>query len=359
MGAAGVHGRGAGGGRRAKGMGRQRGRGRATVTMTDVARRAGVAPITVSRVLRAPGMVAPAKRAAVEAAIAELGYVPDMVAGTLASRRSRLVAAIVPTLRNSVFAETVQGLTDALRRRGYHLMLGYAGYSPDSEAELLMAFAGRKPDGVVLTGVEHSPRVRDFLRGAGVPTVEIWDLSEDPIDSAVGFDNAAAGALVARHLIARGARRLAVLSQDPADEPRARKRILGFRAAAAAAGLAEPALAALADGLDPAHAVAGFRALLARLPDLDGLFCVNDMLAIAALMEAQRAGLAVPGRLRIAGFGDFDLAAHTLPRLTTVRVPGYAIGERAAGAIVDRIEDAAAAAVRVEMPLELVCRETT
>lgn len=340
-------------------MARRKGERTGSVTMADVARHAGVSPITVSRALRKPDMVAEDKRRAVLQAIDALGYVPDLVAGALASQRSRLVVLIVPTLRNSVFAASIQGLTDGLRRRGYHLMLGYAGYAPEIEAELLQAFAGRKPGGVVLTGVEHDAEVRAFLRRNAIPTVEIWDLAEDPVDLAVGFDNRAAGRMVAEHLIARGCRRLGVLSHDPAQEPRARKRIEGLRAAALAAGVGPPAVGALSDGLNPTVAIEGFRALLDEVPDLDGLFCVNDLLGIAALMEAQRLGIAVPGRLRIVGFGDFDLAAHTAPRLSTVRVPGHAMGERAAEAIADRIEGIACAPASLEMPLELVHRETS
>ena len=319
---------------------------------------AGVSAITVSRVLRTPALVAEETRRRVEDAVDRLGYVPNLAAGTLASLKSRLVAAIVPTLRSSVYADTIQGLSDELSTAGYHLMVGYSGYSADLELSVLRAFMGRQPDAIVLTGVEHSPALRRLLRRRKVPTVEIWDLVDDPIDVAVGFDNVAAGACVADHLAKAGVRRPAVLGSDPAREARAAKRFAGFRSRCLALGLRAPVAEPLLDGMSPEEAEAGFRCLVARAPDIDGLFCLNDTLAIAAVMEARRLSIAVPGRMRIAGFGDFDLAAHVAPRLTTVRVPGYEIGRRAAQRLFERVDGGRRGARVEDLAFELVVRES-
>ena len=160
--------------------------------MEDVARHAGVSQMTVSRALRTPDKVAPATRARIAAAIAELDYVPDLVAGGLAARRSRLVAVIVSTLENSIFAATVQGLDAALRDQGYAVLLGSSDYSREGEEELLRAVLGRRPDGIVLTDYVHTPAAQRLLRAAGIPVVETWELPAAPLDLAVGFSNLAA-----------------------------------------------------------------------------------------------------------------------------------------------------------------------
>ena len=333
-------------------------RQRGPVRIEDVAELAGVSAITVSRVLRTPAMVADETRRRVEEAVDRLGYVRNLAAGTLASLRSRLVAVIVPTLRSSVYADTIQGLSDELSSAGYHLMVGYSGYSADLELSVLRAFMGRQPDAVVLTGVEHRPAVRRLLRKRRVPTVEIWDLIDDPIDLTVGFDNVAAGAAVADHLAKAGVRRPAVLGSDPAREARAAKRLAGFEARCRALRLRAPIVVPLLDGMSLSEAEDGFRRLVGQAPEVDGLFCLNDALAIAAMMEARRLSIAVPGRMRIAGFGDFDLAAHVTPRLTTVRVPGYDIGRRAAERLLDRVGGTRRGDRVDNLPFELVPRES-
>jgi LacI family gluconate utilization system Gnt-I transcriptional repressor len=333
---------------------RQRGR----VRIEDVAELAGVSAITVSRVLRTPAVVAEATRRRVEQAVDRLGYVPNLAAGTLASLKSRLVAVIVPTLRSSVYADTIQGLSDELSTAGYHLMVGYSGYSADLEMSVLTAFMGRQPDAVVLTGVEHNPGLRRMLRKRKLPTVEIWDLTDEPIDMAVGFDNVAAGACVAEHLAKAGVRRPAALGSDPSREARAAKRLAGFEARCKTLGLRVPIIEPLLDGMSPQQAEAGFRRLVSRAPDVDGLFCLNDALAIAVLMEARRLSLDVPGRMRIAGFGDFDLAAHVAPRLTTVRVPGYEIGRHAARRVLDGVNGERRRSKVEDLSFELVVRES-
>ena len=135
-----------------------------SVTVHDVARIAGVAAMTVSRAVNTPDGVPEATLAKVQQAIAKTGYVPNLLAGGLRSNKSRLVAALIPTLVGPVFNETVQALTVALSERGYQLMLGQSGYADSREDDLLGAIIGRRPDGIVLTGVSHSAEARRRLR---------------------------------------------------------------------------------------------------------------------------------------------------------------------------------------------------
>jgi LacI family gluconate utilization system Gnt-I transcriptional repressor len=298
-----------------------------------VARIAGVSPITVSRALNTPDQVSPETLARVQEAVSRTGYVPNRVAGGLASSRNRLVAAIVPTIASPMFLETVHALTDALAAEGYQVMLGESGYDGTREDALLDAIIGRRPDGVVLTGVMHSPEGRRRLAAAGVPVVETWDLTPTPIDMLAGFSHEKVGAATAEYLHARGARRLAMIS---ADDHRAGLRWQGFSEAAARLGLGKVPVR-------PVHTTIGdgrvaLAALLERHPRPDAIYCSSDVLALGALIEARAKGIRVPGDLRLFGFGDLDFAAHADPALSTVRVDGTAIGRQAARFIIDRLD---------------------
>jgi len=330
-------------------------RGSGAVTLHDVAKLAGVAPITASRALNSPEQVSDGVRRKVAEAIARTGYVPNILAGGLASSRSRLVAAVVPTISGPVFLETIRSLTDALAEHGYQLMLGQSGYVGNREDALLGAIIGRRPDGIVLTGILHSADGRKRLLSAGIPVVETWDLTPTPIDMLVGFSHVEVGRAVAQFLQAKGHRRLAIVSGG---DERARRRQHAFEAAAHAHGLdavqavVVPAPTTLKSG----------RAALAELiqgPGVDAVFCSSDLLALGVMTEAQARGIAVPGQLAIVGFGDLEFAADLHPALTTVRINGAAIGRQAAQFIVDRAEGRPVEQRVVDIGFSIVERQTT
>ena len=184
------------------------------ITLRDVAALAGVAPITASRALNTPSVVSEQILQRVKKAVEQTGYVPNMLAGGLASRKSRLVAAVVPTISGNVFLEVVQSLTASLAACGYQLMLGQSGYEDSREDELLEAIIGRRPDGVVLTGIMRSEQGRKRLLNSGIPVVETWDLTDHPIDMLIGFSHEQVGVEVAQYLHSRGRRRVATLSAN-------------------------------------------------------------------------------------------------------------------------------------------------
>jgi LacI family gluconate utilization system Gnt-I transcriptional repressor len=312
----------------------RRRRGAGAITLGDVARLAGVSPITASRAINTPEQVAKETLERVRDAVSRTGYVPNRMAGGLASSRSRLVAAVVPTIAGPVFMEMVQSLTHELDAAGYQLMLGQSGYTASREDALLDAIIGRRPDGIVLTGIMHSAEGRKRLLASGIPVVETWDLTPTPIDMLVGFSHTDAAAAVVRHLHAKGRRHLALLSGD---DERAERRNRGFIAEAKALGLSAdipvlrvPAPTTLRSGRD------GLARLLDQLPEVDGIFCSSDLLALGVLTEAAARGLAVPERLSVVGFGDLAFAGDTHPALSTVRIDGTGIGRQAARFIVDR-----------------------
>lgn len=306
------------------------------VTMQDVAQAAGVSAITVSRVLRTPGKVKAATRERVEAAVRTLGYVPDQVAGSLSSRESRLVAALVSTLAGSIFASTVDGLAQSLREAGHQLLLGTTEYSTASEEALVATALSRRPDGIVLTSGTHTPAARAMLAGAGIPVVEVWELPEDPVDMAVGFSNLEAGRAMTRHLHATGRRRIGFIGGDrpgagtAGGDRRGRLRRQGYESALAELGLGPPRLVTEpASGSMVERGAGDLASLLARWPDTDAVFCSSDSAALGAVSEARRRGIAVPDGLAVAGFGDFEFAGESGLGLTTVSIPGHAIGAEA------------------------------
>ena len=330
-------------------------RGGGSLTLADVARLAKVSPITVSRALNTPDQVSRETLERVQRAVERTGYVPNRMAGGLASARSRLIFAIIPTLAGWVFLETVQALTNALGEAGYEVVLGQSGYDGSGEDDLIDALIGRRPDGVVLTGVMHSPQGRKRLAAAGIPVVETWDLTPTPIDMLVGFSHEKVGVAAADYLHSKGVRRPAIIS---ADDYRASLRREGFaRQCEKLLGVVPPARLVAA----PTTIGRGRRALAAlleRWPDLDAVFCSSDVLAQGALIEAHARGIAIPAQLRVFGFGDLDFAADLHPSLSTVRVDGTAIGRQAARFIIDRIAGRPIAERIVDLGFTLVSRDS-
>jgi len=331
-------------------------RGSGAVTLHDVAKLAGVAPITASRALNTPDQVSAEVLKKVGEAVARTGYVPNLLAGGLASTRSRLVAAVVPTISGFVFLETVQSLTEALAQRGYQLMLGQGGYAGNREDALLEAIIGRRPDGIVLTGIMHSAQGRRRLVAAGIPVVETWDLTPTPIDMLVGFSHAEAGRAVAEFLHAKGRRRLGVVAGD---DERAQRRQGAFQAAAQALGL-EPVRSVAVPAPTTLNSGRGaLTQLLRTAGDVDAVFCSSDLLALGVMTEAQARGIAVPGQLAVVGFGDLEFAADLHPALTTVHINGAAIGRQAAQFILDRAEGRTVESRVIDIGFSIVDREST
>ncbi|SAL21925.1 LacI family transcription regulator [Caballeronia terrestris] len=321
------------------------------IRITDVAASAGVSPITVSRVFNAPQTVAPETLLRVRQAVQELGYVPNRLAGGLSSAKSRLIAAIVPTVAHSLFSESVQVFSDTMSRAGYQVLLGLSGYSDEDEDTLLDAVLSRRPEGVLLTGVAHTATLRARLLRIGIPIVETWDMTEHPIDMLVGFSHYAIGAAVAEHFIARGVQRPALVS---ASDNRALARRRGF-VDTLAMDVAEVIVSppsSVALGRD------GLQRILAQAPDVDAIFCSSDLLALGVVSQARKLGIAIPDRLAVCGFGDLEFAADTTPALTSVRVDGKRIGATAARCLIERLGGAPGRNL-TDVSFELVARETT
>ncbi len=328
-------------------------------TLNNVAQLAGVAPITVSRALQRPELVAEATRLRVASAVDQLGYLPDLVARSFRSSRSGLVAAIVPSLDNSQYAEMLQGVSDGLHTRGIELMVGVSGYSLDREAELLRAFVGRRPEGILVSGVAHRQAAREILRRAGIPVVETGTLAKRPIDMNVGYVEEAAAAAMVDHLVAAGYRRIGFVCGPLDDNERAYRRRNGFRQAMRRHGRAADRIVTLQWPTSIAKGGRGAAELMERWPDTDCLFCSSDAFAVGTLFECQRRGWPVPERLGVAGFLGIPLSGETVPAVTTVRVPRYEIGRHAAEMLLARLSGGTPAERICDLGFEVLPRAST
>jgi len=333
-------------------------RGSGAVTLHEVAQKAGVAPITASRALNSPDKVSPEVLQRVTEAVQTLGYVPNRLAGGLASTRSRLVAALVPTMAGPVFLQTVQSLTQALAAQGYQLMLGQTGYADPRTGEDLMleALIGRRPDGIVLTGTLHSAQARQRLQAAGIPVVETWDLSDHPIDMLVGFSHEGVGRSVAAFFHTKGYKRWALVAGD---DPRSQRRQHAFVQAALELGLPPIQVVTVPAPTTLKSGRLALRQLLQVAPDMDAVFCSSDLLALGVLTEARAQGRAVPEQLAVMGFGDLDFAADLEPALSTVHIDGAAMGRQAARFIMDRAEGRNVAQPVLDIRFSLIERSST
>jgi LacI family gluconate utilization system Gnt-I transcriptional repressor len=318
-------------------------------TLSAVAERAGVSSITVSRVVRLPEKVAPETRIRVEAAMRELGYVPNQIAGALAGARTKSVGVLVPTIANSIFADTVQGLTDELEPLGYAVILAQSRYDAVREDRMLSALLSRRPEAIIMVGSPATEEGARLLRRAGIPVVETWELPPEPIDAVAGFDNYAAGVAVAQHLLAQGRKRFAFIGGD---DPRATRRWNGFADTLAQRGAAEPRRLVLERN------ASGSVAALAELPDVDAVFAANDAHAIGFMSGLRTAGLLRNGPaseqpVAVIGLGDLEMGRLIAPSLTTIRVHGDAIGRTAARLMLSREGPR-----RVDLGFELVLRDS-
>lgn len=313
-----------------------------SVTLQDVAAVAGVSSQTVSRVLRTPEEVAPHTRERVNEAIRECGYVPNLAARNLASNRSKIVATVVPTLSASIFSETLTALSTALAAEGYQMLLGYTNYDDEREAEVVRSLLGRRPDGFFVTGVLRQPGVVRTLQTSGVPVVETWDWTDNPVDALVGFSNVAAMRDMVTSLHRTGYRRPCFVGSLLPGDHRSGQRLRGYREAMATHYPSVRPRVVDASTY-PLALESGTRLLHAARkahPDSDVLVFSTDIYANGALLEANERGLRVPEDIAITGFGDFELSRLIRPALTTVTLPNAAIGREAAAVLLQRMAGA-------------------
>jgi LacI family gluconate utilization system Gnt-I transcriptional repressor len=307
------------------------------VTLQDVAQYIGVSAITISRALHKPDKVSDAMRRKVDAAVRELGYIPNRAASALASAESRIVSLIIPSLTNNVFSQVIRAVYDVLLPEGYQILLGNSHYSPLEEERLITTFLEQNSDGIIVTGLDQTTHGKRLLSQSGIPVVQIMEVGDDSIDMNVGFSHFQAAYDVTCHLIESGRRNIGFLGARM--DPRAQRRLQGYQKALEDAGLSWRGK--ISTTHQPSSVKLGGQLLLdivSTAEKLDGLFCLNDDLAMGALFECQRSHIRIPEDLAIAGFNDLEPSACVNPSLTTVSTPRYEMGQVAARKLLERMQ---------------------
>ncbi len=324
----------------------------------DVAQRAGVSTASVSRVLNNPDRVSPRTRARVEAAIAELGYIPHGAARALASRRSRTIGAIVPTLDNAIFAACINALQQRLKRSGYTLLIASSDYASDEELREAHALVERSVEGIVLVGGRHDPALYVLLNAKQIPFINTWIYDSDTPYPCVGFDNRRAAVQLVEYLLSLGHRRIAMVAGETRNNDRAAARIAGVREALARYGISLPPGYLIEQPYAVRAGREALRQLLRQPVPPTAVVCGNDVLAFGVLLEALARGIGVPGSLSVTGFDDLPLASHMQPPLTTMHVPAADIG-RLAGDYLLAVVHQQTPLAQCEVEVSLVVRATT
>ena len=326
-------------------------------TLSEVAKLSGVSPITASRALRGVATVAPELVRKVREAAQHLGYVANPAARALASAKSESVVVLIPSLSNHLFIDTLEAIHEVLSPRGLEVLIGNYHYSVEEEENLIRNYLASQPRGLLLTGFTRTEASQRMLDASGVPCVHMMELGGPHHAACVGFSQENAGGVAAQHLLGLGRRRVAFVAAQL--DPRVMQRAEGYRRALQAAGVYDVALEVMSP--QPSSIALGaemFSDLLARHPDVDGVFFCNDDLAHGAILQAQRQGIAIPGQVALVGFNDLPASAHMIPRLTSIRTPRAAIGRRAAQMLLERLDGKAQAVPVHDLGFELMVRES-
>lgn len=328
------------------------------IRLTEVAKLAGVSPITASRFFRNPEALSVSKRERVESAAKELGYVPNMAARALASQRTEVIGVLIPSLTNNVFNDVLRGIYDAAEGSSHTIQFVNTRYSILQEEKLLRLFQAQKPAGLIVTGINQTEESRAVMKAMNCPIVQIMEIGPDPVDMMVGFSHYDAAFAAVSHLISEGRRRIGFVGARM--DPRVQRRLEGYRDAMKAASLFNPNLI-LTTPTPTAMTLGGMLLadLLAKAPDLDAIFCINDDLALGALFECQRHGIPVPEKLAIIGFNDMEFMASAVPSLSSVRTNRYEMGRHAVTMLIDAVEGRRPASPVVDLGFQLMIRESS
>jgi len=329
-------------------------------TLADVASRAGVSSVTVSRVLRRPGLVSDALRLRVESAVGELAYIPNQMASALASAQTDTIGVVVPSLTNGVFSDYLRGIHDVFTPRGFQVLVLNTRYAPIEEEKAIATLLGRHPEAMIVAGIDQTDHARRLLEQSGVPVVQTMELTTDPIDINIGFSHIDAGYEATKHLLGLGHRRIGMV--EARLDARARRRLQGYRRAMEEAGVDTTDL--IASSVHRSTVKLGgelLQHLLATAPGVDAVFCCNDDLALGVLFACQRRNIRVPQDISILGFNDLDFAASAYPALSSVATPRLEMGERAAEAILRIIREPKLrpAETRIDLGFRINEREST
>ena len=307
------------------------------LTLRDVSEASGVSEMTVSRVLRNRGDVSAATREKVLAAAKQLGYVPNKIAGALASQRVNLVAVIIPSLSNMVFPEVMSAISAVLEDTELQPVVGVTDYLPEKEERVLFEMLSWRPSGVIIAGVEHSEASIAMLKASGIPVIEIMDTDGKPVDCAVGISHRRAGRQMAQAILKQGYENIGFMGTKMPLDHRARKRFEGFTEALAKEGVEIMDQEFYSGGSALAKGREMTQTMLERSPDLDFLYYSNDMIGAGGLLWLLEQDIDVPGQIGLAGFNGVELLQGLPRKLATMDSCRREIGEQAAQILIERL----------------------
>jgi LacI family transcriptional regulator, gluconate utilization system Gnt-I transcriptional repressor len=328
------------------------------IRLTEVAKLAGVSPITASRFFRDPQALSLSKRERVASAAKELGYVPNLAARALASQRTEVIGVLIPSLTNNVFSDVLRGIYDGSEGSRYSIQLANTRYSILQEEKLLRLFQAQKPAGLIVTGIDQTADSRLVMEAMHCPIAQIMEIGPDPVDMMVGFSHYDAAFAAVSHLIGQGFRRIGFLGAQM--DPRVQRRLQGYRDAMKAASLFDPRT--IVTTPVPTTVTLGgtlLADLLSRTPDVEAVISVNDDLALGVLFECQRRHISVPDDMAIVGFNDLEFMASAVPSLTSVRTNRYEMGRRAVTMVTAAIEGNRPPEPVVDLGFELMIRQSS
>lgn len=269
----------------------------------------------------------------------DLGYVPNLAARSLVSKRSDMIGVVVPILASSLFADFAQGVTSALDAKGLRMLLAVSSWSPEAEEEAVRTFIARQADAIILTGFSHTQATRNMLERFDGPVVEAWNIADEVIDCAVGFDNYAAAVEMTEYLINAGYQNIVMAGGASLNNDQASDRTRGFIDAMQKAGR-EITSETITEFDNPATIESGgplIEKLTKRDNPPDAVFFLAELPAQGAMLWCLTHGVRVPEDVAIAGFGDLSISSLLPIPMTTVRIRGRVIGERAAELVFARL----------------------
>lgn len=306
------------------------------VTLSDVAAKAGVSPITASRALKSPDQVSEKLRVKIYDAVSELGYIPNHAARSLASSETKIISVIFPSLSNAVFPDVLDGIHDTLTPAGYRILLANTHYATDQEEGLVRTLLEQSPDGIIVTGIDQNENTRKLLLSTNTPVVQIMELTDSPIDMNVGLSHFQASYDLVRHLQNSGYKKIGFIGARM--DPRSQRRMEGYKHAMhETSNMNERYVLTSQSNTSFKLGAKLFTQLFIECPELEAICFSNDDLAAGAMFECNRKGIRIPEDISIAGFNDLNFSEELLPPLTTVSIPLYEMGKKAAEYLLHKI----------------------
>ena len=306
------------------------------MSLQDIATLAGLTKMTVSRYMRDPSKVSERSRGAIDEVMRQHNYIPNRLPEILSGAGSRTLGVIIPSFRNQIFSDVLEGIQQVAEKHGYQTIIASDNYDPQVGQEKIITLLSYHIDGLLLTGTQHTQTARDYLKTSGIPVAELMEITAEPLDIQVGFDNRQAAFDMTTEFIRRGKQQMVFIGAM--DDPRDASRYQGMTQALQRSGLSGQhylpgAISSMALGRRL------FQQIITQHPQTDAIFCTNDDLAMGVLLECQARQIRVPEDIAIAGFHGLDIGSANQQKLASVITPRLEMGQVATGLLIAQLEE--------------------